>query len=126
MAEGSSGGLGVSDIIGIAVGVPSAILALIGVIIAYLTLRKKDNLKSAKRKLISLGDDGLRLLNIRGPKGLSSTGNEEEEILMQSTHRLLDRRDQAAPRTRRKMLSAGFRPERSAAAVKPSVTVAGC
>ncbi|KAI0451996.1 hypothetical protein F5B21DRAFT_484792 [Xylaria acuta] len=62
----SSGGLSTSDIIGIAVGVPSAVLALIGVIIAYLTLRKNGKLKKAKDGLNSVGKNGFRIFNVKG------------------------------------------------------------
>jgi len=47
-----SKGLGPSDIIGIAVGVPSGVLAMIGVIIAFLAWRYPDKFKKTKDSLI--------------------------------------------------------------------------
>ncbi|KAI0413506.1 hypothetical protein F5X98DRAFT_378752 [Xylaria grammica] len=46
----SRGGLGTDDIIGIAVGVPSTLLALIGVVIAYLTYKKPEKLENVENK----------------------------------------------------------------------------
>ncbi|GAW17396.1 hypothetical protein ANO14919_068530 [Xylariales sp. No.14919] len=49
--DSSGGGLGTDDIIGIAVGIPSALLALIGVVIAYLTYKKPGKLENVKKRL---------------------------------------------------------------------------
>ncbi|KAI1319249.1 hypothetical protein F5Y16DRAFT_406051 [Xylariaceae sp. FL0255] len=48
--------LDTSDIIGIAVGIPSALLALIGVVIAYLTYKKPEKLQDAKKRFQWVGN----------------------------------------------------------------------
>ena len=65
-SNSSSSGLSTSDIIGIAVGVPSAVFALVGVIIAYVTLRKKGNLQQVASQLPLSRQGGNRFFNIKG------------------------------------------------------------
>ncbi|KAI1739401.1 hypothetical protein F4680DRAFT_449144 [Xylaria scruposa] len=80
----SSGGLSTDNIIGIAVGVPSAVLALIGVIIAYFTLRKDRKNKKTKVRLNSVGE-GSRIFNVEGMVGHLVAGDHHGDHIRSDT-----------------------------------------
>jgi hypothetical protein len=89
----SSEGLSRSDIIGIAVGVPSGVIALIGVIIAFLAWRYPDKFKKSRDKLLSLG----RAYTNLGSQGITNSGNVET-IVARDLHGG-EHRDNRAPIT---------------------------